>query len=430
VGRSVRGGQYGAVGSELAAEEGHVTAGGTGQAVRRLLVVDDEAVQRLIVARAAETLGFVADAAGSLAEAVERVSAIAYDIVVLDLSLRENDGIELLRSLRQAGADPVLVFVSGFDERVRQAAARLAGALGLRVAGTLGKPLMVDRLMALLSSLPERSRSKRTFDPCDIDPSDLANAIERNEIRCLYQPKVRLDTERMVGVEALARWYNPQLGVVPPDLFIPVAERCGLIDHLTTRILADALANFRAWRASDPELTLSVNLSPLSLNDLALPERVCAQLSRSGLPPAALVLEVTESAVMAEYVAAADILTRLRIRGIGLSIDDFGTGPSSLLSLLRLPFSELKIDQSFVRSCGTDPESPKIIRAIVSLARELHLHLVAEGIETRETADLMARLGCTVGQGYLYGRPLAPAEITARLYAADAGGTPSRKVVR
>ena len=136
------------------------------------------------------------------------------------------------------------------------------------------------------------------------------------------------------------------------------------------------------------------------------------------MPPAALVLEVTEGAVMADYVAAADILTRLRIRGVKLSIDDFGTGHSSLLSLLRLPFSELKIDQSFVRTCLHDPEAPKIIRAVVSLARELGLQLVAEGIETEPVAELLARLGCTIGQGYLFAPPLSHAAMAERLRAA------------
>jgi EAL domain-containing protein (putative c-di-GMP-specific phosphodiesterase class I)/ActR/RegA family two-component response regulator len=382
-----------------------------------LLVVDDEAVQRLIVARAAGTLGIAADGAATLAEAVERVQEIAYDVVVLDLGLREHDGIELLRSLRQAGSDAALVFVSGFDERVRQAAARLAAALGLRVAGTLGKPLLVDRLVALLRDLPERDGGGRAEETPEIDPALLAAAIGTDEIVCLFQPKVTLHDRRLVGVEVLTRWRSPVLGLVRPDRFIPLAENAGLIDQLTDRILAQSLRLFRPWRQQIPDLTLAVNLSPLSLTDLTLPERVCALLADSGVPAAALVLEVTEGAVMADYVTAADIMTRLRIRGMKLSIDDFGTGHASLLSLLRLPFSELKIDKSFVRTCLHDPEAPKIIRAVVSLARELGLQLVAEGIETEPVAALLARLGCTVGQGYLFAPPLSHASLAERLQA-------------
>ncbi len=388
-----------------------------GPSAARLLVVDDEAVQRLIVARAAGTLGIAADGAATLAEAVERVQAVAYDVVVLDLGLRDHDGIELLRSLREAGSDAVLVFVSGFDERVRQAAARLAAALGLRVAGTLGKPLLVDRLLALLRALPERTGAKRAEEAPDIDPALLAAAIENDEIICLFQPKVTLQDRRLVGMEVLTRWRSPALGLVRPDRFIPLAERSGLIDRLTDRIMAQSLELFRPWRQQRPELTLAINLSPISLTDLTLPERVSTVLADSGVPPSALVLEVTEGAVMADYVAAADIMTRLRIRGVKLSIDDFGTGHSSLLSLLRLPFSELKIDQSFVRTCLHDPEAPKIIRAVVSLARELGLQLVAEGVETEPVAELLTRLGCAIGQGYLFAPPLSHAGLVERLRA-------------
>ena len=387
-------------------------------AAGRLLVVDDEAVPRLIVARAAATLGIAADGAASLAEAVARIEAVAYDVVVLDLGLRDHDGIELLRCLRQAGSDAVLVFVSGFDERVRQAAARLAAALGLRVAGTLGKPLLVDRLVALLRALPERTHAGNAEDGAEIDPALLAAGIEGDEIVCLFQPKVTLRERRLVGVEVLTRWRSPALGLVRPDQFIPLAERAGLIDRLTQRVMTQALALFRPWHAARPDLTLAINLSPVSLTDLSLPERICAALAESGVPAAALVLEVTEGAVMDDHLAAADILTRLRIRGVKLSIDDFGTGHSSLLSLLHLPFSELKIDQRFVATCLHDPEAPKIIRAIVSLARELGLQLVAEGIETEPVADLLTRLGCPVGQGYLFDPPLSQAALDGRLRVA------------
>ena len=384
----------------------------------RLLVVEDEAVERTIVARAAESLGLIADCAATLAEAVERVETTAYNVVVLDLSLRDHDGIELLRSLREAGSDATLVFVSGCDERVRQAAARLAGALGLRVAGTLGKPLLVDRLVALLSTLPERSRTDGDDDDDDIDPAVLAAAIDNDEIVAVFQPKMTLRNRQLVGVEVLSRWRSPGLGVVRPDRFIPLAERNGLIDRLTCRIMRQSLRLFRPWQRQRPELTLAINLSPLSLTDLTLPERIFAVLAECNVPPHALVLEVTEGAVMADYVVAADILTRLRIRGVKLSIDDFGTGHASLLSLLRLPFSELKIDQSFVRTCLRDPEAPKIIRAVVSLARELGLRLVAEGIETEPVAEKLTQLGCDIGQGYLFAPPLSHAGLAERLRTA------------
>nr|WP_294544323.1 EAL domain-containing response regulator [uncultured Rhodopila sp.] len=384
---------------------------------RRLLVVDDEAVQRLLVAAAAARAGFAADSAATLDAAVTRVGSVAYDVVVLDLGLRKNDGIELLRRLCESKSDPVLVFISAFDERVRQAAARLAISLGLRVAGTLGKPMRVDELIALLRRVPQTAGPGQLEHIGAIDPDVLAAAIEGGELTCAFQPKVTLEGRRLIGVEALARWQSPTLGNIPPSLFIPVAERSGLIDRLTWHVLDEALAAFRAWRLASPDMTLAVNLSPFSLTDLSLPERVSDALAKADVPAAALVLEVTEGAVMTDCVAAADILTRLRIRDVKLSIDDFGTGHSSLLSLMRLPFSELKIDRSFVRDCLEDPEAPKIIRGIVSVARDLGLKLVAEGIETEPVANQVEKLGCLVGQGYLFAPPLAAAALLERLRA-------------
>ncbi len=381
----------------------------------RLLVVDDETVQRLLVTRAAASLGLAADSAATLEEAEARLQADIFDVVVLDLSLRENDGIELLRTIARGGMDPVLVFVSGFDQRVREAAARLAHALGLRVAGTLGKPIPLGELLALLRAIPPRRVRPSQPPRAPIDPADLKAAIPGSEITCRYQPKVSLATRRIVGVEALVRWQSPRHGAVPPDVFIPLAERAGLIDELTERVLSIALAPLPAWRVTAPGLTLAVNLSPLSLTDLGLPERVSAALALARVPAEALVLEVTEGAVMEDFILAADILTRLRIRGVKLSIDDFGTGHSSLLSLLRLPFAELKIDQAFIRPLDHDPEAEKMVAAVISLARALDLDIVAEGIETEAVAARMLALGCPTGQGYLFDRPLDGAALSARL---------------
>ena len=381
----------------------------------RLLVVDDEAVQRLLVKRAAEQRGFATDTAATLPEAAAALAGAPYDVVVLDLSLRDHDGIELLRAIYETRSDPIIIFISGFDERVRQAAARLAIALGLRVAGTLGKPLPLDRLDQLLGSIPERLRHKSDVATPEITADELRQALARGEFRCLYQPKLRLADRRIVGLEVLTRWESPARGLVTPDAFIPAAERFGLIDELTYWILGRSLAAFRPWRTALPELSLAVNLSPLTLVDLSLPERISEALEASGTPPTSLVLEVTESAVMTDYVAAADILTRLRIRRVRISIDDFGTGHASLLSLLRLPFNEIKIDQSFVRGLLHDPEAAKIVRAVIRLADEMDVDVVAEGIETEPVARRLAALGCRVGQGFLFAPPLAEAVLAPQL---------------
>jgi EAL domain-containing protein (putative c-di-GMP-specific phosphodiesterase class I)/ActR/RegA family two-component response regulator len=387
-------------------------------AAPRLLVVDDEAVQRLVVTGIAERCGLVAEQASTIERATELIFQVGFDVVVLDLALEYRDGIELLRCIRDSGCDPVLIFISGFDERVRQSAVRLAHALGIRVIGALAKPLQLDTLRELLTNLPPRPDETMARTAVEISAQELAEGIEAKEIVCLYQPKVALDDRRIVGVEALCRWYSPRHGVVRPDRFIRVAEQHGLIDALSAIILNDSLAAFRTWRTICPELTLAVNVSPLSLVDLTLPERVFAALEAASVPPSSLTLELTESAVMADFVAAADILTRFRIHNVRLSIDDFGTGYSSLLSLLRLPFSELKIDRSFTRLITRDPEAAKIVRAVIRLGRDLDMQVVAEGIDAEGTARLVESFGCAIGQGYLFAPPLDEAELITRLLHA------------
>jgi EAL domain-containing protein (putative c-di-GMP-specific phosphodiesterase class I) len=240
-------------------------------------------------------------------------------------------------------------------------------------------------------------------------------ALEAGEVQCLFQPKVSLMNRRIIGFEALARWHSPLMGTIGPDAFIPMAERHGLIDRMTVHILDSALAQLRVWQRADPDLAMAVNLSPCSLGDLKLPDRISEILDCHAVGAGSLILEVTEGAVMADFISAADILTRLRIRGVGVSIDDFGTGHSSLLSLLRLPFDELKIDQSFVRGLLNNPDSPKIVRAVLSLAASMNLHVVVEGIETEAVALRLTELGAETGQGFLFAPPLGVDAATSLL---------------
>jgi EAL domain-containing protein (putative c-di-GMP-specific phosphodiesterase class I)/ActR/RegA family two-component response regulator len=385
------------------------------QAQPRVLVVDDERVQRLIVGGIAARAGLAVAEAESVQQARGLLADQHFNVVVLDLSLREGDGIELLRVLYESGSDPVLIFMSGFDERVREAAARLASALGLRVAGTLAKPIDRNRLMAMLGDLPQREVQSAATPSTPVTPQALEAAIESGDLFCLYQPKLRLADRRIIGVEVLARWRTKAGEIIPPNLFIPVAEEHGLIGKLTWCILEQAAAALEAMLWINPELTMAVNFSPSSLIDLDIPAQIVALLERYAIPAEAVVVEVTESAVMAEFVTAAEILTRLRIRGVKVSIDDFGTGHSSLLSLLRLPFNELKIDQSFVRGLRHDPEMPKLVRAVLRMCQELGLTVVAEGVETEEIAEILQELGCTVVQGYLFGRPMSAEDVSVRL---------------
>jgi len=230
------------------------------------------------------------------------------------------------------------------------------------------KPVKPAALRALLESAPPRRALPEHALILPPTPEELGEALDQQRIVTVFQPKVTLSDGQVVGVEALARWRHPPRGPVPPDIFIPLAEQCGLIVPLTRCVLNDALTACQRWRRHHPACSVAVNMSPLVLANPALPEEIEAMLLRCGLFPAALTVEVTETTFITNPLLATELLTRLRIKGIGLSMDDFGTGYSSLLTLLRLPFSELKIDRSFVTACETDPEAWKIVRATISLA--------------------------------------------------------------
>ncbi len=238
---------------------------------------------------------------------------------------------------------------------------------------------------------------------------DMRRALDRGELILHYQPKVSISTGDVVGAEALVRWQHPERGLVFPDEFIPLIEHTGLIGPLTRHVLDLALAQARTWSDAGRPLTVSVNLSARNLLDEGLPRQVAALLSARGVGPELLNLEVTESAIMTDPARAQQLLEQLSTLGIGISIDDFGAGYTSLGQLKNLPVSELKIDRSFVMTMTEDPSNALIVRSVVDLGRNLGFTLVAEGVETEQILKALAGIGCHVAQGYHLSRPLTAA---------------------
>jgi EAL domain-containing protein (putative c-di-GMP-specific phosphodiesterase class I) len=230
----------------------------------------------------------------------------------------------------------------------------------------------------------------------------------------VYQPKIELATGRMVGVEALVRWHHPEHGFVPPDAFIPIAESTALIQPLGQFVLETALDQAGCWQEAGLSLHVAVNLSVRNLLEPTLVDRVAELVSRAGVTPGTLILEITESGVMTDPEAAIALLWGLRRIGVRLSIDDFGTGYSSLAYLKRLPVDEVKLDKSFVLNMTSDADDAAIVRSTIELAHNLGLQLVAEGVEDQETLELLATLGCDLVQGYHLARPM-PADELANL---------------
>jgi EAL domain-containing protein (putative c-di-GMP-specific phosphodiesterase class I)/ActR/RegA family two-component response regulator len=386
-----------------------------------ILVADDDRTQCAIIAAAAGRIGHGVIATNSVEDAAARLRVSDFQTVIVDLAIGERDGIELLRAVATLRPAPRVIIVSGCEERILNAAARFARTSGITEVFTLAKPLVVGRLQALIGAPPAPTDAPRPEAPAPlVTAAAIARGLDNGEIFPVFQPKIALDSGRVAGCEALARWSSPELGMVDPADFIALAEASGQVGDVTRAILRRAIDAARSFLRSTPDFVLAVNVSAALLSDISLPDEIERMLSDAGVPPQALLLEITESVAMADISRAIDVLVRLRIKGIGLAIDDFGTGYSSMAALARMPFSELKIDQSFVRGCLDDPDLMKIVRASVAIAREFSMSVVAEGIEDEVTRKVLAGLGCDLGQGYLFAGAL-PQDEFERWLAARAG---------
>jgi len=266
----------------------------------------------------------------------------------------------------------------------------------------LAKARSRNRYQFYIASLDSEMRVRRELD------KDLRGALERNEFHLVYQPQISYTTHRVVGVEALIRWQHPERGLVPPDLFIPLAEQNGCIINIGEWVLDRACQQLREWRdAGFTELRMAVNLSTVQLHHSELSRVVTNLMQRYGLPEHSLELEVTETGLMEDIAAAAGHLTKLKKAGVLIAIDDFGTGYSSLSYLRGLPLDKIKIDKSFVLDVLVDEDDATIVRAIIQLGRSLNMEVIAEGVESAEQEAYIVAQGCSEGQGYYYSKPLS-----------------------
>jgi diguanylate cyclase (GGDEF)-like protein len=241
--------------------------------------------------------------------------------------------------------------------------------------------------------------------------AELREAIQDGQLVLHYQPKVNVGSDRVLGVEALVRWNHPTRGLLPPSEFVPLAERTGAIGDLTRWVLDTAIAQCAAWREAGLDLAVAVNLAAPNIVDSGLPDLVEELLRRWDVPGDRLECEISEHTVMADPHRALDVLERLRSFGVRLSLDDFGTGHSSLAYLKRLPLDEVKIDRSFVMGMAEDSNDAAIVRSTIDLARHLGLEVVAEGVETAAILRDLADLSCDVAQGFYLSRPLPPEQL-------------------
>jgi diguanylate cyclase (GGDEF)-like protein len=361
------------------------------------------------------------------------------DLVLREVATRFQSALRQSDTVARLGGDEFAVLLPGADERGATQTAKkllhsldeplnLAGQL-VDIGGSIGIALFpdhgqdADTLLRQADVAMYAAKGNAIGHACYASDQDtdrrarlalvgeLRNALNRDELILHYQPIVEVATGRVLGVEALARWPHPELGLVPPDQFIPLAEQTGLIKPLSLWVLNTAIRQCHAWQAAGIRLPVAVNLSMRNLSDLELPDAIAHMLATWGVPAELLGVEVTESSLMNDADRSLQVLTRLRAMGVQIAIDDFGTGYSSLAYLSRLPVSQIKIDRSFVGDMVVERRNLTIVRSTVELAHNLGLAVVAEGVEDRSTWDLLATLGCDIAQGYYLSRPMPAADV-------------------
>ncbi|WP_156521201.1 EAL domain-containing response regulator [Halothiobacillus diazotrophicus] len=389
-----------------------------------LLIVEDDDFQRQMVMTMVRGLGvesITETANGRMALDIIRCGeARPFDIALCDLNMPEMDGMEFLRHLSIESHDIAIIITSALDGKLLASVGRMTKMYGIKLLGSIEKPILPSKLHELLAK-HEHTETK-WLPPQNAKSYSLAEiqtGITLNQFEPYFQPKVSLSSGEIVGAAVLARWHHPQDGIIPPYAFIPHLEANRGINDLTFQILRKSAIAWRSLQRQGHEFTISVNLSLVSLDAPELADRITQIVRDQVIDPKHVVLEITESAAITDVLHALENLARLCMNGFALSIDDYGTGYSSLQQLTRVAFSELKIDQSFVKDLSENESSRIVVESCIDMAHKLSVSIVAEGVETLEDWDMLKRVGCDIAQGYLIAKPMNLSDFTAFLAEFD-----------
>jgi len=385
-----------------------------------LLLVDDDPFMLGMQSRMLRSMGYTMIGTADSADAAltllgERRAAV--DVVICDLNMPDVDGLEFLCRLGDSDFRGNIILLSGEGPRIIHAVRKLLASRPLLILGALEKPAGREALRMLLDRWQPMVPPSAVAPQPNYTAADLQAAQQAEQWVLYYQPKVDLRTGELIGTEALVRWNHPVHGLVYPDSFIGLAEDCGAIGGLTDWVLQAALAQLALWHQDGLQIHVAVNVSMENLRAPDFARKVGALARQSGLSPQDLVLEVTESRIMAMSSAPLETLVRLRMQRFGLSIDDFGTGHSSLAQLRDAPFTELKIDRGFVHGARQNQLIRPILEGSLGIAQRLGLQAVAEGVETEDDWALLREIGCDIAQGYFIGRPMPGDRL--RVWLAD-----------
>jgi len=384
------------------------------QELNHVLLVDDDPILVSVISTylsegRAKSVHMASNGSEALSILYELSDAI--DLILCDLNMPEVDGFQFLRRISASGFAGSVAIISGEDASVLRLAESLADTHQLNLIGALSKPICYPELDEILTESRKLKRDVAADPKSNITEKQLRSALVRKHIVPYYQPKLDARTGKIVGVEVLARWHCPDLGLIGPDWFIPLAEQTGLIDPLTEHIINIAFDDAQAWQEAGISLPTAINLSVLNLNNLELPDEIAGKLSKRGLAHSNYTFEITESQLLSKIAEPMEVLARLRIMGFDLAVDDFGTGYSNLEIVREFPFSELKIDRSFVYNAKHDDRARASLETCVDLGKKFNLRTVAEGVETMQDWNIVSALDVDHVQGFLIAEPMPAAKL-------------------
>jgi len=380
---------------------------------QHVLVIDDSELQRQFTAELCSEMGIE-----DILQAVDGFDAIAQmktnpqiQVIVLDLEMPGMDGVQVLHEMARLELKHSVVVASARESVLLNVVESMGRSLGLHLLGVLQKPISHEQLAASLSRFAvqavqaEQFSAPRALWP-QLTEADVQRALREHEFVAYFQPKVTLATGRLKGVEALVRWQHPVHGLLAPGLFVEMIERSHYISEMTLQMLDMSLAYCRQWHDAGLPLSFSFNVSARSLADSKLADEIIARVVASGIAPQYVILEITESAIMTDLSITLGTLARLRLKGFGLSVDDYGTGFSCMLQLSRVPCTELKVDRAFVNGASDSQHLRILLESALDIASKLGLGVVAEGVETQQDWMLLSDLGCGEVQGYFVAKPM------------------------
>lgn len=367
-----------------------------------ILIVEDHPFQYLYLQHLFCTLGdFHLESARDGEEALARLKKREFDLVLTDLLMPHMDGVQFIQGLAALHSRPALAIMSATSRRMLMGASLVARNLGVKVIGLISKPVKAATLRNLTDQLMTLRHVALPPPLMNIDNQAILNALDNGELQAWFQPKKALANGRIVAAEALVRWIHPKHGVLLPGIFLPALKAFELEERLLWRVLEQAIIAQAQWRQQGYDIPVSINLPTHLLNSYDLPDRIFEFVVKHQGDPGKICFELMECSLpqdMSNFYAGA---CRLRIKGFGLSQDDFGKGYSSYMNLVSTPFTELKLDRALVQGCNDNEELAQALTSIVALGRQLGLTVVAEGVETAQELALLCRINCTQAQGFL-----------------------------